>query len=156
MEPLQPCPQMITLFSGEWHVIAEPSPDHVIATVLGSCIAVCMRDPHARVGGMNHFLLPGSGNEPNPQRAYYGEYAMQCLIDGILAQGGKRERLEIKIFGGANLSNEGMRIGSQNAAFICDYMDRHGFTIASSDMEGIEARRVHYFPATGKVMLKRI
>jgi chemotaxis protein CheD len=31
----------------------------ILQTLLGSCVATCIHDPVARVGGLNHFLLPG-------------------------------------------------------------------------------------------------
>ena len=53
----------------------------LVATVLGSCISACIRDPGMGIGGMNHFMLPktNSGNvsatDVSCDSARYGNYA---------------------------------------------------------------------------------
>src|SRR5690349_15585026 len=71
----------------------------VVRTVLGSCIAVCLRDPWAHVGGMNHFLLP-AGAQGQQGSARYGVQAMEMLINACMQHGADRRCLEAKVFGG--------------------------------------------------------
>ena len=100
------------------HVISG-APDTLLLTVLGSCVAACIRDPLAGVGGMNHFMLPESPDGRWGRAAYslrYGNFAMEQLINGILRQGGRRERLEVKIFGGARIGPDTSAIGERNAS----------------------------------------
>ena len=93
--------QATKILPGEYYATSEPE---VVVTVLGSCVSACVRDRVNGVGGMNHFLLPLDGSaEPGkpPQSARYGSYAMELLINQVIKLGGKRERLEAKVFGGA-------------------------------------------------------
>ena len=91
----------------------------VLTTILGSCVAACIRDPVAGVGGMNHFLLPGSAEAMagGGDATRYGVHLMELLINGLLKQGARRDRLEAKIFGGAKTIATFSNVGEQNAAF---------------------------------------
>lgn len=147
---------VVKIFSGDYYVSTQP--DEMLATILGSCVAACIRDPIMGIGGMNHFLLPGSEGmiTTTGDAARYGVYAMESLINGILKAGGHKDRLEIKVFGGGNVLNNSTKIGSKNAAFIRDFLKREGFRITSEDLEGDQPRRVHYYPDTGKVMMRKL
>lgn len=138
---------VIPLTQGETHVTREP--DEVLSTVLGSCIAACVRDPVARVGGMNHFLLPeGDGRDRLASR--YGVNAMELLINGILQLGGSRRRLEAKIFGGANVIPALSDIGRRNADFARNFLAAEGIVLIGEDVGGTAARRVRYWPESGR------
>ncbi|WP_374940871.1 chemoreceptor glutamine deamidase CheD [Bradyrhizobium sp. SRS-191] len=143
----------IKVFPGE-HYVTDVE-DEMLVTVLGSCVAACIRDPKTKVGGMNHFMLPESfgtwGDASDSMR--YGNVAMERLINDILARGGARRRLEIKVFGGANVLNGVAKIGHRNADFVEDYLAAENLPIAAYHLRGSLPRRVHYFPATGRVML---
>jgi chemotaxis protein CheD len=130
--------------------------NEMIVTVLGSCVAACIRDPMAQVGGMNHFMLPESdhGNWGAASASLrYGNFAMERLINDILCRGGHRSRLEIKVFGGARMIGSGAQIGPQNADFVESYLRDEGLPIAAAHLRGDHARRVHYFPLTGQVRM---
>lgn len=143
------------IFSGDWYVATQRG--EMIATILGSCIAACIRDPVTGVGGMNHFLLPGeTGDGITSASARYGTNAMEQLINAILAAGARRERLEIKVFGGGNVTNNSARIGSKNAAFIRDFLKREHLPMDAEDLEGELPRRVHYFPDTGRTLVRKL
>ncbi|MEQ1705084.1 MAG: hypothetical protein ABL867_03825 [Rickettsiales bacterium] len=145
---------VVKIFAGDWHV--STSEDEMISTILGSCISACIRDPYIGVGGMNHFLLPSSDevDSTHSDAARYGLFAMESLINGIMKAGGHKDRLEIKVFGGGNVTNNSARIGSKNAKFIRDFLYNEGFRKFSEDLEGEHPRRVHYYPSTGKVMMR--
>ncbi len=147
---------VVKIFSGDWHV--STSGNEMLATILGSCIAACIRDPKLGIGGMNHFLLPGDEHTitEHSNATRYGVFAMESLINGILKEGGCKDRLEVKVFGGGNVTSNSARIGSKNSAFVREFLSREGFTIQSEDLEGDLPRRVHYFPDTGKVMMRRL
>lgn len=89
----------VHIIQGEYKVVSDP--DVVLTTILGSCVAACLRDPVSGVGGMNHFLLPGTGSVTGGDATRYGVHLMELLINGLLKQGARRDRLEAKIFGGA-------------------------------------------------------
>lgn len=144
---------MVKIFAGDWYVTKDPG--ECMATILGSCVAACIRDPILGIGGMNHFLLPGEDNKIHTtDAARYGVYAMESLLNGIFSLGGRKERLEVKVFGGGNVINNSAKIGSKNARFVRDFLRTEGYRIMSEDLEGTHPRRVHYYPATGKVMMR--
>jgi chemotaxis protein CheD len=128
--------------------------------VLGSCVAACLRDPAARVGGMNHFMLPDTSQEESiiskPTR--YGIYAMELLINDILRRGGRRERLEAKVVGGANVL-EGFgagTVGERNASFVMRFLKTEGIRLAGHDLLSLYARKVYYFPVSGRLLVKEL
>jgi chemotaxis protein CheD len=144
----------VKVFPGEHYVTANP--DEMLVTILGSCIAACIRDPIVGMGGMNHFMLPeaaGDGWDTASASMRYGNVAMERLINDILARGGVRQRLEIKVFGGGNVMNGTANIGHLNADFVESYLSAENLPIAAHHLRGNLPRRVHYFPVTGKVML---
>lgn len=134
----------------------------MIVTVLGSCIAACIRDTTTGVGGMNHFMLPiqdcAKSANAITQELAYGNWAMEYLVNEILKLGGRKSKLEIKIFGGGKvLSNfSHIDIGGRNIDFILEYIQKEGFTIKAKDVGSDCPRKVLYFPDTGAVKLKRL
>ena len=137
----------IQITQGELHVTNNPG--HVLTTLLGSCVSACIRDPIAQVGGMNHFLLPNA--DTSGRRATdYGVNAMELLINAILKMGGGRDRLEAKLFGGANVVQVSSAIGWQNAAFAERYLADEGIRLVGGDLRGTYARKIQFWPVTGR------
>ena len=136
------------IVQGEYEV--SPDPDVVLTTLLGSCVAACIHDPVAGVGGMNHFLLP-EADGPASAHVRYGVNAMELLINGILKLGGRRERLHVWLFGGARLFDRLTDIGSQNADFAEAFVRREELIAMGGSLRGSKARRVQFWPATGRV-----
>ncbi|HWQ86604.1 chemotaxis protein CheD [Brevundimonas sp.] len=131
---------------GSHHVTGDRSV--VFSTILGSCVAACIRDPLVGVGGMNHFLLPEApGGGAGDRR--YGAQAMELLINGLLALGARRDRLEAKVFGGARMTAGFNDIGGKNAEFVRRFLHEDGIPIVSESLGGMLARRIHYTPSTG-------
>ncbi len=149
---------VVKLMTGDCYVTSESG--EMLVTILGSCISVCMRDPVAGIGGMNHILLPGENMDKQKGDAGYsnrfGAFAMEELINGILRLGGKKERLEIKAFGGGNVIKNSAMIGSKNIEFVERFLKNEGLKIVSKDVGGTAPRRIHYFPDTGKVMCRTL
>ena len=145
------------ILPGEYYVTRE---DELVTTVLGSCVSACIRDTVAGIGGMNHFMLPMHKGDKSlsilSDAARYGNYAMEHLINDILRQGGKRNRLEFKLFGGGRIMKGMMDIGNKNIEFVEDYIRVEGFSVASQDLGDIYPRKVVYFPRTGRVLMKKL
>ncbi len=131
-----------------------------LATVLGSCISACVRDRVANIGGMNHFLLAeqsGSARDRFGASARYGAFAMEQLINSILAKGtGAKSNLEIKVFGGGNINAALNDVGKTNAEFVRTFLLSEGYKIAGEDVRGTFARRVLYKPMSGQAFVKRL
>ncbi|MCM2130384.1 chemoreceptor glutamine deamidase CheD [Larsenimonas rhizosphaerae] len=148
----------IKLLPNEYYVSNE---DMLLTTVLGSCIAACIRDPVVGVGGMNHFMLPdesGPSVQTGSASMRYGAYAMEVLINALLMAGAKRERLEAKVFGGATVLADMSvsRIGERNSEFILRYLELERIRVLAQDLKDKFPRRVNYLPHSGQVMVRRL
>jgi chemotaxis protein CheD len=133
--------------------------DMALVTVLGSCVAACLRDPVIGVGGMNHFMLPDDDGANSLSRsARYGAYAMEVLINKLMRMGAKRERLEAKVFGGGAVvpGLTQINIGEANASFALEYLRNERIQVSADDLMGTEPRKVYFFPRTGKVLVRML
>jgi chemotaxis protein CheD len=139
----------IHIVQGEFQVTNDPG--LVVSTLLGSCVAACIRDPVAGVGGMNHFLLPGDdGRERSREAERYGDYLMELLVNGLMQKGACRDRLEAKLFGGARMLRGLSDIGMKNAEFAERYLQYEGIRLVSKDLGGERGRRLQYWPVSGR------
>ena len=138
----------VHIIQGEFKIANDP--DVVLSTILGSCVAACLRDPVAGVGGMNHFLLPGTGGMGGGDATRYGVHLMELLINGLLKQGARRDRLEAKIFGGAKTIASFSNVGEQNAAFAVQFLKDEGIRLVGSSTGGESGRKVEFWPVSGR------
>ena len=143
----------INIVQGEYHVSGDTALS--ITTLLGSCVAACISDPVAQVGGMNHVLLPGD-EAASPLVARHGVHLMELLINGLLKKGAARDRLEAKLFGGARTMQGLGDIGATNARFAQDFLKREGITITGGSLGGETGRRIQFWPASGRVRQKLV
>jgi chemotaxis protein CheD len=136
--------------------------DEGIYTTLGSCISACIRDRVSGVGGMNHFMLPASVGDGGWKAAglssatRYGNFAMEHLINEILKNGGSRQNLEVKLFGGGRIIANMTDVGLRNIEFARDYIKTEGLRVTAEDVGDVFPRMVVYFPTTGRVRVKRL
>ncbi|MCQ0990218.1 chemotaxis protein CheD [Jiella marina] len=141
-------PNRIHIMQGEARV--ERGENVVLTTLLGSCVAACIRDPEAGVGGMNHFLLPGSGGAEGGRAESFGLYLMEVLINGLLQKGARRAHLEAKLFGGARTVDGLSDVGSKNAAFAERFLKMEGIRYLGGSLGGTRGRRIEYWPVSGR------
>ncbi|MDO3388419.1 chemoreceptor glutamine deamidase CheD [Gilvimarinus sp. SDUM040013] len=150
--------QAVKILPGEYFVTTK---DQLIVTVLGSCVAACIYDADRQIGGMNHFLLPNDGQASQGianESARYGAYAMELLINHLLKLGARKSHLEAKVFGGGNVL-QGIthtNIGERNAEFVIEFLANEGIPLLAKDLLDRFPRKVYYFPATSKVMVKKL
>ena len=141
----------VHIIQGEYNVSDDP--DVVLTTLLGSCVAACLRDPVARIGGMNHFLLPGQEAGEGVQRSVgetYGVHLMELLVNGLLQRGARRDRLESKLFGGARTMDGLADIGSRNASFAECFLAHEGIRLVGGSLRGKHGRRIQFWPVSGR------
>jgi chemotaxis protein CheD len=139
----------VHVVQGEQHVSDDPSV--VLTTLLGSCVAACMRDPVAGVGGMNHFLLPGGkAYASDVQAERHGVHAMELLVNALLQRGARRERLEAKLFGGARLIDGLTDVGMQNAGFAERFLADEGIKYVGGSLRGEHGRKIQFWPVSGR------
>jgi chemotaxis protein CheD len=139
----------VNIVQGEYFVTDDGNV--VVTTLLGSCVAACIRDPIARVGGMNHFLLPAPEVRVRDNDAErYGVHLMELLVNGLLQRGARRDRLEAKLFGGARTVEGLSDIGARNAAFAERFLRNEDIVIVGGSLGGESGRRVQYWPVSGR------
>jgi chemotaxis protein CheD len=143
----------VKVLPGEYYVTGD---DLMVMTVLGSCIAACIWDTRARAGGMNHFMLPEGDSLEGGGR--YGSYAMELLINQMLKMGARRESMQAKVFGGAQVMAgfTSMNVGERNTKFVLEYLATERIPVVSQDVLDIHPRKVCFFPLTGKALVKRL
>jgi len=147
----------VKIMPGEFFVAKE---DVVLLTVLGSCVAACIWDRVAKIGGMNHFMLPaaGAGHSSAGSAGRYGVFAMEQLINELIKRGAAKANLEAKVFGGASAlgSCSMLNVGECNASFVLQFLGKEGIRVASQDLLDVYVRRVAFFPTSGRALCKRL
>lgn len=149
------------ILPGEFYVTYH---DEILMTVVGSCVAACIRDSITGIGGMNHFMLPTDGqtsltrwqNTTASAASRYGSVAMESMINEILKYGGRRDHLEIKLFGGGKIMANIANIGQQNINFVRLYVKTERLNLLAEDLGGIHPRKILYFPTNGRVRVKKL
>jgi chemotaxis protein CheD len=145
--------QTAKLLPGEFYATRE---EEMITTVLGSCVSACIYDEKHRVGGMNHFMLPGDQNSSDDTPARYGIYAMESLINAILKMGSRKEHLKAKLFGGGQIIANMTDVGKKNIQFARTFLVSEGIPLESSDLGLAFPRKVNFYPLSGRVRVKRL
>ena len=148
------------LLPGEYYVTLH---SEMICTVLGSCVSACVRDRATGIGGMNHFMLPldrsrgeSAWADATSAATRYGNVAMERLINDLLKAGAKRSNLEFKLVGGGKVLAAMTDVGAGNIEFVRNYMLTEGFAVAGEDLGDIYPRKVHFYPDTGRVRVKKL
>lgn len=148
----------VKILPGEYYVSTR---EIMMVTVLGSCVAACVRDRRSGIGGINHFMLPDDRRDEDNRfgrSMRYGDYAMEILINQLLKLGARRSSLEAKVFGGGNVL-PGFKthiVGDRNARFVLDYLAVESIPVVAKDLLGSYPRKVYFFPATGRVLVKKL
>lgn len=143
--------EAVKVLPGEFYCDSE---DILVMTTLGSCIAACLWDRQARIGGMNHFMLPdGAGDSGR-----YGSFAMELLINEMMKRGASRLTMEAKVFGGGAVISgmNSINVGERNTKFVLDFLATERIPVVSKDVMDVYPRKVCFLPASGKAMVKRL
>ena len=151
------------ILPGEFYMTQE---NIIVSTTLGSCISACIWDERNGVGGMNHFMLPITDKELHEvdwgkrglasDATRYGNFAMEHLINMILKNGGFKNNLKAKVFGGGKVLKKMSDIGERNIKFVMEYLALEGICVVKSDIGSIFPRKVLFEPQTGRAFVKRL
>ena len=152
--PGQPAPSVRAyLAPGRLFASAE---DAQVTTILGSCVAVCLWDPQAEVGGMNHFLLP-SGRPASPR---FGDSAVALLIGRLLELGAHRSRMSAKVFGGACVLEafraDEWSLGARNVDMAREQLAAASIPVVGEDVGGDLGRKLVFHVRTGAAWVRAI
>ena len=150
--------ESVKILPGQYHAGRGPGS---ISTVLGSCVSTCLWDPALRIGGMNHFMLPGQPGvaaSPWEVSGRLGVYAMEVLINKMVHIGADRRRLVAKVFGGARVLQgfETLDVGALNSKFVLEFLREENIPVLAQDLLGVSPRKIHLFPDTGKVQMRKM
>lgn len=138
-------------------LFAEPG-DYSVTTVLGSCVSVCLWDPSARAGGMNHYLLP-LWNGDGLRTPKYGNIAIPLLVEKLLQAGCLKANLKAKVFGGASVleSTSGLlNVGERNIHFAESALEEARIPIIGKDVGGTTGRKLMFVTGTGDVYVRKL
>ncbi|HEY3327361.1 MAG TPA: chemoreceptor glutamine deamidase CheD [Novimethylophilus sp.] len=148
--------QAAKILPGEYYATTQHM---LLVTVLGSCVAACLRDKVNGIGGMNHFMLPGSNSETVAAKGgRYGIDAMEMLLGRLQKLGAERRNIEARVFGGAAViaSMTETNVGERNAKFVLDFLQAEKIAVVSQDLLDVCPRKVYFFPSTGKAVVKKL
>lgn len=146
-------PDSVSISQGEYAVSGAPGT--VISTILGSCVATCLWDDVAGVGGMNHILVAQT-SVGGVASDFVGVNAMELLINALVREGAVRTRLKAKVFGGARMVRGLSDIGNANGVFARRFLEQEGIPCLSESLGGTSARHIRFYPAEGRVMQKTV
>ncbi|MEM1237821.1 MAG: chemotaxis protein CheD [Pseudomonadota bacterium] len=145
--------RVIHIGQGEVRAVTDTS--ICLGTILGSCIATLIWDPEAKVGGLNHLLLPSSTGSDDG-KVDHDINLMELLINGVVRAGGARNNLRAKVFGGARMIDGLGTTGAANAQFVDRFLADEGIPCVAKSVGGRYARRLRVWPAIGRVQQLRL
>ncbi len=129
---------------------------HVLNTVLGSCVAVCLWDEKLHIGGMNHYMLP-LWNGVGLASPKYGNIAIEKLVAGMNRLGSRNANLKAKVFGGASMLMEQsavFNIGLANVNLAWEMLEQNKIQVLASSTGGNRGRKILFNTSTGEVLQK--
>ena len=126
---------------------------HLITTILGSCVGICLFDPRLQQGGMNHYMLAlWNGNGLASPR--FGNIANEKLVHEVVRAGSTKHDLVAKVFGGANQTSNYNDIGLRNVEVALEFLDAMKIPVAAKNVSGEIGRKIIFDTHTGEVRMK--
>ena len=159
--PCEPCepppPEAGRLFLQGGQIVASADGAAVV-TILGSCVAVCLFDPRAGVGGMNHYLLPIAAEQDRSPR--YGTIACAQLLEEVLRRGARRADLRAKVFGGAGIlairSDDPRTLGDKNVETALAFLGAEGIPVVHGNVGGTRGRKLVFRTNDGAAWVRTL
>lgn len=144
-----PAAREVYLHPGQLVVSSEPC---AVTTILGSCVAACLWDAEAGIGGVNHFLLPHFAG-PGSSSPRFGSVAMAQLVEELLRLGARAQRLRGKVFGGGcvveALRRQSHSLGTQNVEVALRFLRKLAIPVVSEDVGGDRGRKLVFRTTDG-------
>lgn len=142
---------------GEIFVSREPV---IVSTILGSCVAITVFNERLKAGGICHALLPENRSLQDDGYGRYVDSAIAHILRSMVAMGIRKEEMEIKLFGGADvleiLDAKKSSVGRQNVERALEIVKSEGLLLTHSDVGGKTGRNIRFYTHTGAVLLRRI
>jgi chemotaxis protein CheD len=131
---------------------------HMVTTILGSCVAICLYDPKIRLGGINHYMLP-LWNGQGLASPKYGNIAIEKLIEKMISLGCNRNNLQAKVFGGGEVIETTItqfNIGARNIKLAMEMLEELRIPIIGQSVGGKLGRKILFNTETFEVKQKFI
>ena len=131
---------------------------HIVSTILGSCVAVCLFDATTKIGGINHYMLP-FWNGQGLASPKYGNIAIERLLEKMIALGCKKSNIRAKVFGGGEVIETNIaqfKIGQRNIELAMEALDDLKIPIVAKSVGGKLGRKIEFNTETGEVKQKYI
>ncbi|MGZ0040787.1 chemotaxis protein CheD [Paenibacillus ottowii] len=139
------------------------NPNSIRTTGLGSCVGLTLYDPHLKLAGMAHVMLPSSdiAREGQLNIAKYADTALPELLERMLKLGAERRRLIAKMAGGAQMfafagSGDTMRIGPRNVESCKEMLVDLGIPLIAEDTGGNYGRTIELDSETGVLNIRSV
>jgi chemotaxis protein CheD len=134
--------------------VSSTAGDELVAIGLGSCIGLAMVDRAAHVAGLAHVVLPESGGAAGPAPKF-ADLAVPALLDAVRRAGGRKDRLEVVLVGGARMfaMGGGLDIGARNDAAVREALHQRGLRVRAAETGGSSGRTVRVHVADGTVLV---
>lgn len=144
------------VYPGGIHVCAPPA---TLITIVGSCVAVCVRAPSGAAGGLVHFLMPrGPGHAPT--RMGYANHAIPELLARVAELAVGEGPLEVQLAGGALVRGAAhgrrRRLGEENVAAARRLLAAYDVKLVSEAVGGCFGRRVAYDVGQGAMSVEEL
>lgn len=153
---------VVNLHPGELFVAQEPT---LIATILGSCVSVCLFCPKQKTGAMCHGVMPTRPDLSVEDSFRFVETSVHYMVE-ILTNGNllcSNAGLVAKIFGGADVldvrfgpASDARSIGAMNIKAAREALARYNVPVAVEKVGGVNGCKLFFYSHTGEVLLRRI
>lgn len=143
-------------------LVVSKGPENLTTSAVGSCLVIALYDSKHKVGGLAHAMLPTRrASNPIPNTQYerretkHVDVAIDQMLKRIEANGAKREDLEAKIIGGANMFPAlKSDIGKENVLAAKKKLKKEGVRLVGESVGGSQGRSVEFSVASGIVTVK--
>jgi len=149
-------PSLLVAGIGEMVISSDPRA-HLVAYGLGSCIALAVWDPRARVGGLAHFMLPSGPASPGSPVKFI-DTGLDTFLDAVAAKGALLGRCSIKAAGAAAMLTVGggLAIGKRNAESMSNALAARNLALVATSLGGNAGRTVQLEVGDGRFLIKSL
>ncbi len=141
--------------------VSQNRDEILVAFGLGSCVGIGAYDPVKGIAGLLHAVLPEPLNGSDLTSTKYVGNGINKLFEEMIKKGAARERLIIRIAGGANmLTSPGLSktfdIGTRNIAMAQSILESQKMKIVSQNVGGNIGRTLRVYVVDGKMTIRMI
>ncbi len=151
---------MKSLVVGVGDCLVSKDPEGVLVTyALGSCIAILIHDPVAKVGGLLHYMLPESNIDAQKAKDrpfMFADTGIPLLFQTAYKLGADKKRLYVVAAGGAQVMDPHgtFNIGKRNHLAMRKLFWKAGVLVKAEEVGGTLSRTVRLEIGTGRMLMR--